>query len=85
MIRITLQQEKAHTLVTIDGQLTASDVGEIQRFRDSVQGKVLLRLGGLSVCADDGVRLLQDWLQAGAQLENANPFLRMVLEKEASD
>ncbi len=81
VIRITTQREKSHTVVTIDGQLSAADVGELQRVRESLQGKVVLELGGLSVCANEGVRLLQDWLQAGAQLNNTNPFLRMVLEK----
>ena len=80
MIRITTQQEKSHTVITIDGQLTAADLGEIRRARRSARGKVVLKLGGLNVCADDGIRLLQDWVHAGAQLDNANPFLRMVLE-----
>ena len=82
MIRITTQQEESHALVTIDGQLTATDVKEIRRVRDSVRGKVVLKLAGLSLCADEGIRVLRDWLQAGAQLENATPFLRMVLEKQ---
>ena len=84
MIRITTQQEKSHTVITIDGQLTAADLGEIRRVRRSVRGKVVLKLGGLNVCADDGIRLLQDWLDAGAQLDNANPFLRMLLETHQS-
>ena len=81
MIRITTQQQESHALVTIDGQLTATDVGEIRRVRDSVRGKVVLKLAGLSLCADEGIHLLRDWLRAGAHLENATPFLRMVLEK----
>ena len=84
MIRITTQQEKPHTVITIDGQLTTADLGEIRRFRNSVPVHVVLRLGGLNVCADDGIRLLQDWLHAGAQLDSANPFLRMILEKHES-
>jgi hypothetical protein len=84
VIRITTQQEKSHTVITIDGQLTAADLGEIRRVRRSVRGKVVLKLGGLNVCADDGIRLLQEWLHAGAQLDNANPFLRMLLETQES-
>ena len=82
MIRITTQQEESHALVTIDGQLTATDVVEIRRVRDSLRGNVILKLAGLSLCADEGIHVLRDWLQAGAQLENATPFLRMVLEKQ---
>ncbi len=81
MIRITTQQEESCALVTIEDQLTAKDVGEIRRVRDSVRGRVVLKLAGLSLCADEGIHLLRDWLQAGARLESATPFLRMVLEK----
>jgi hypothetical protein len=84
VVRITTQQGKLHTVITIDGQLTAADLGELQRVRNSVRGQVVLKLGGLQVCADEGIRLLQDWLHAGAQLDNANPFLRMLLETQES-
>ncbi len=81
MIRITTQHEKALTIIIIDGQLMESDLGEIRRARKSARGRVVLKLGGLSGCTDEGIRLLRDWLQAGAQLSDANPFLRMVLEE----
>ena len=84
MIRITTQQAKSHAVITIDGQLTAADLGELRRVRRSVRGKVALKLEGLNVGAEDGVRLLRDWMDAGAKLENANPFLRMLLKKQES-
>jgi hypothetical protein len=80
MIRVTTQVENSRTVVTIDGQLAASDVEEIQRVKASVKGKVVLRLAGLDTCTEEGVRLLKQWLNAGAQLENANPFLRMLFQ-----
>lgn len=80
MIRITTSYKPSHTVVTIDGQLAASDLRAIRRMRQSVRGAVALDLGGLDACAKDGIRLLQDWLDAGAQLDNATPFLRMVLQ-----
>ncbi len=64
----------------IDGRLAPADLEEIQRFRQSLPGNVILDLGGLDACADAGIRLLRDWLNTGAQLGNAAPFLRMVLE-----
>jgi hypothetical protein len=67
-------------VVTIDGRLATSDLGEIQKVQDSTAGKVVLNLGGLDTCSDEGVRLLKLWLAGGAQLERANPFLRMILE-----
>ncbi len=81
MIRITTQKRESRTAVTIDGQLAASDLEEVQRVRASVKGRAILSLGGLDTCSEEGIRLLKEWLAAGAQLESANPFVRMLLEK----
>ena len=80
MIRITIHPEPSRTVVAIDGRLTAADFPEIRRVRQSVSGAVALDLGGLDACAQDGIRLLQGWLDAGARLDAATPFLRMVLQ-----
>lgn len=80
MIRITTQKEKNGTVVTIDGQVAESDLGEIRRVRKSVTGAVVLNLRGLDACAVGGVRLLREWLAAGAQLQAATPFLQMILK-----
>lgn len=31
-------------------------------------------------CADDGVRLFQDWIKTGARVDRATPLLRMLLD-----
>ena len=80
MIRITTRHQPSHTMVTIEGRLTAADLRAIRQVRESISGAVALDLGGLDACARDGIRLLQDWLDAGARLEAATPFLRMVLQ-----
>lgn len=86
MIRITTYHQPSHTMVTIEGRLTAADLRAIRRVRQAVHGAVALDLGGLDACARDGIRLLQDWLDAGARLETATPFLRMVLQdRQARD
>jgi len=79
MIRITTQKERRHTVVIIDGQATAEDVAEIRQTRSSLTGKVVLKLSGLSSCSDEGIRILHDWINAGARLQEANLYLRMVL------
>jgi hypothetical protein len=83
MIRITTL-EGNHTLVTIDGQVAESDLNEIKRVRKTVKGTVLLNLSGVAECAPGGVRVLRAWLEAGAQLQEATPFLRMLLENTPS-
>lgn len=82
MIRITTHYELSRTVVTIDGQLTTADFPEVRRARESVSGGVALDLAGLDTCARDGIRLLQDWLDAGARLDTATPFLRMMLQDQ---
>ena len=82
MIRITTHPERSHTVVTIDGRLTAADFPEVRRARASIGGAVALDLAGLDTCVRDGIPLLQDWLDAGARLDAATPFLRMVLQDQ---
>lgn len=48
--------------------------------RESLPADVVLDLGGLDACVEDGIRLLRRWLSEGATLSNAAPFLRMLLD-----
>lgn len=84
MIRITTQKQGNRTIVTIDGKVAEPDLGEIRRVRKSVKGAVFLNLRGLTACASGGVRVLRDWLDAGARLQAANPFLKMILKDPSS-
>ena len=84
MIRITTQQEQFRTVVIIDGQVEEADVSEIQRVRTSLTGAVALQLSGVSGCVAAGVRFLREWLAAGATLQDATLYLRMILE-DATD
>lgn len=85
MIRITTQRQKKGTVVTIDGQLADSDLREIKRVRKRVKGKVFLDLRGLETSAVGGIRDLQVWLDAGARLQCATPFLEMILKEPSSE
>jgi hypothetical protein len=78
-----MQKEESLTVVTIDGQLMASDLKELQRVRASLPGQVVLSLSGLDGFGDEGIQLLRDWLRSGAQLRGASPYLRMMLETQA--
>jgi hypothetical protein len=81
VIRITTQSKQNQTVVTIDGRATESDLKEIQRVRKAVKGEVVLSLRGLDACETAGIRLLRAWLDAGARLQDATPFLEMVLNE----
>ena len=87
MVRITIRKEASRAVVVIDGRLASADLEELQRVRQTLTGSVVLDLGGMLGCADDGIRVLRDWLGSGALVVNAAPFLRMLLEpgnKESS-
>lgn len=83
VIRITTQKTGRGTVVTIDGRVAESDLEEIRRVRKSVRGRVTLNLRGLDGGTAGGVELLRAWLGAGAKLQDATPFLEMIL-KDAS-
>jgi hypothetical protein len=57
-----------------------SDLGEIRRVRKVLKGLVVLNLRGLDTCVPVGIWLLRDWLDAGARLQDATPFLEMALK-----
>ena len=80
MVRITTQTEGKRTIVAIDGQVTEADLKEIQRVRNSITGAVVLNLRGLDACAAGGVNLLRAWLETGAELQAATPFMEMILK-----
>ena len=80
MIRITVQKGENCTVVGIDGQLAEADLDELGRVRSSVSGATVLNLRGLDSCAAGGIQVLRAWLAAGARLEDATPYLRMMLE-----
>ena len=79
MIRINTVQEPDCVAVIIDGELSPAELPEVRRVRASLSGTVMLQLSGLSVCSDEGVRELREWLASGASLRDADLFLRMVL------
>ncbi|MRS02090.1 hypothetical protein EG832_02485 [bacterium] len=79
MIRITTQKEHDVTVVIIDGQMTEEDLPEIIQVRASLNGAVALNLSELTSVPSKGIRLLRDWIDAGARLQDASLFLRMIL------
>jgi hypothetical protein len=80
MVRITIRKEASRAVVAIDGRLAEADLEALQHVRQTMTKSVVLDLDGMTGCAEDGVRLLRDWLRSGALLINAAPFLRMLLE-----
>jgi len=79
MFRITLQKRSGITCVTIDGRVDASDIGEVRRVLSSVEGRMELSLGGLESCSDEVGGELRKWMDGGATIKSATPYLKMLL------
>lgn len=82
MIRITTQSgADGRVVVTIDGCLSDEDVEQVRAFRKKVGHDVCLNLGGLDMCLPEGIIELKTWLEAGARLNEATPYQRMLLTR----
>jgi hypothetical protein len=84
MIRISVQVAGGHTTVVIAGQLMEIDLNEVQRVRESVSGDVVLSLREMESCEAGGIRFLRSWLEAGAKLRDANPFVELTLKTNSA-
>jgi hypothetical protein len=80
MIRISTHTDSTRTVVTVEGWLTEGDLEELRRVRGSLAGEVELRLAGLEARSEEGLGLLREWLDSGARLATASPYLLMRLE-----
>jgi len=82
MIRISVYPDKNGTIVCIDGRMAGEDLAEVRHVRASLTGDVYLNLGGLLICPPEGFRELRSWLDAGALLQEATQYVRMMLESD---
>ena len=83
MIRITVQDSQSGTIVRIDGRMDREDLQEVKQVRASLTGSVSLNLEGLITCPPEGLRELRLWLDDGAHLQDANLYMRLLLEPTA--
>jgi hypothetical protein len=80
LIRFTTPAERNDAIVTMNGRATETDLGEIRRGAQTLKGPVALKLRGLDVYSPTCLRLLRAWLDAGVRLQDATPFLEMILK-----
>jgi hypothetical protein len=79
MFCITTQKMLDHTVVTLDGWLSDTDVEEVHRALSSVTGPTTLNLSDLETCSDKAAVELRRWIDAGATCSRATPFMKMLL------
>lgn len=82
MLRIAVSKQDKETVVVIEGELVASELGELKRVRGSVSGPVILDLEDLISADAISIVELCDWIQGGAQTRGASPYTEMLLEQK---
>jgi hypothetical protein len=80
VIRIAVGKQQKDTVVAIDGDLVASELGELRRVRGSISGGVILHLENVISADAESLAELRDWIQDGALTRGASPYIQMMLE-----
>ena len=78
-IRVTAEVGETVTTIRIEGKLTSSSVPDVRTACESANPPLRLDLSGLRSADSDGIRALQSLSEAGAELHDANPYIRQLL------
>jgi ABC-type transporter Mla MlaB component len=78
-IRIRTRAEETHTTIRIEGQLTKDGVPDVRAACESAKPPLRLNLSGLRSADSDGIRVLRSLLEAGAELHDANPYIKQLM------
>jgi hypothetical protein len=80
VIRISVTKQQKDTVVTIDGDLVTSELGELKQVRGSISGGVFLHLENMNSADAESIAELRDWIEDGALTRGASPYIQMLLE-----
>ena len=78
-IRVSTEAGETVTTIRIDGKLTSASVPDVKAACESAHPPLRLDLSGLRSADGDGIRALQSLSEAGAELHDANPYIRQLL------
>ena len=82
MFRISIQPKSTTTTVTLDGDLNDQDTAEVHLVLSEIAGDTTLDLRGLETCSEMAAGELRSWIDKGATIKGANPYIRMLLIHE---
>lgn len=80
MIRITKRVQKRHSIIKLDGQLTADVLAELKDNCASVKGTLYLDLGQTTWIDAESVAVVEALIAQGALLSAASPFVAQLLK-----
>ena len=78
-VRVNVKKGKAMTIIEIQGKLMRADQCDLKAACDSANTPLWLDLSKLVSADDEGIRALQSLSDAGAELHEANPYIRQLL------
>jgi anti-anti-sigma regulatory factor len=81
-IRITSSTEAGHSIIRVEGQLTAKDASVLEAACRSGGLPLRLDLSELQSADAIGIEVLGSLLAQGAKLHGASPYIRRLLEEE---
>ncbi len=81
MVRITVKQGCAVTVVRIDGRLRKDGVAELERVYRSIEGPVCLDLANLQSVDAEGIRSISDLEAHGVAITGVSPYVEMLLKR----
>jgi hypothetical protein len=84
-VRIEKQAAEEVTTILISGELKGQGVAELERVCREAKGPLALDVGNLRSASDAAIQLLVSLVDRGARLTGANPYLKLLLEKDVSD
>ncbi len=81
-LRLSLSECGGSTTVHVDGRLTASGLGELQRLVRGLEGLIVIDLSNLLSADDAGVAELRSLAGRGAQLVGVSPYVSLLLGQD---
>lgn len=78
-LRLSVTEGGGSTTIHVDGRLTASGVGELERLVRGLEGLVVIDLSNLLSADDAGVAELRSLAGRGAHLIGVSPYVSLLL------
>lgn len=79
-VRISSRYDEGRTVITVLGILKARHVGELERVCAAADSPLVVDLTGLLFADAAGSEMLRRLVDAGAEVLNASPYVRILLE-----
>jgi len=80
-LRIVVSSESSRTIIKVDGRLDAEGVPELEKVTRDGSATLCLDLSGLRLADAEGVAALLRLQKAGAMIQGASPYLKLLLEE----